>query len=184
MGMRNDTIKIGTFTLKETQKFRKSYETASWHTDVEVPPGDYDLRAVFRFNENLEHPDGYALGDDIDVDHAYVTLPGLVANSYFIDSLFGHYGKPKIDEDKGQKSEYHLHLYGYDIASAVAEHDGAYMQGKAKITIDPAFDVRATYVANHHEWNEATKAYDNLVPYQAYGIFHAEVPSKDEVASL
>jgi hypothetical protein len=184
MGTRNATVKIGTFTLKETHKFRKSYETASWYTDVEVPPGDYDLRAAFRYNENPEHSEGYAVGVDIDVDHAYVTLPGLIASSYFIDSLFGHYGKPKIDEDKGQKSEYHLHLYGYNMASAVAEHGGNFMQGKAKITLDPAFEVRPTFIGQNHEWNEVTKAYDLLVPYQSYGVFHAAAPTKEEVASL
>jgi hypothetical protein len=183
MGTRQNLVKIGTLTLKEPQKFRKSYETASWYTDVEVQPGDYDLRAAFHYNENPEHPDGYAVGADIDVDHAYATLPGLIASSYFIDSLFGHYGKPKIDEDKGKASEYHLHLYGYAMASALAE-GGDYMQGKAKITLDPAFEIRPTYMANHHEWNEETRHFDKLVPYQAYGIFHVDAPNMEEVPSI
>src|ERR1700694_2922789 len=133
MGTRQNLVKIGTLTLKESQKFRKSYETASWYTDVEVPPGDYDIRAAFTYNENPEHTEGYAVGEDINVDHAYVTLPGLVASSYFIDRLFNHYGAPKVDEDKGKPAEYHLHLYGYDMAGALSQ-GGDYMQGKAKLS--------------------------------------------------
>jgi hypothetical protein len=182
MGTRQATVKIGTLTLRESQTFRRGYETASWYTDIEVQPGDYDLYAAFRYNENPNHPEGYVVGADIDVNDAYATMPGLVSGSYFISRLMGQYGEPHKDKDVGNPAEYHLHLYGYALASILVEKGGEFMQGKAKVAIDPAFEVRPTYVGHIDRWNEEAARYDKDVPYQAYGIFHA-APNKDEIGA-
>lgn len=77
--------KIGTFTLTEPTVYRKSYETASWYTDVEVQPGEYEVTT-----------DGY---------WAFVRMPGTVTGSCFINRYL-HCSSAHIDEDVGKADVY------------------------------------------------------------------------------
>jgi hypothetical protein len=87
--------KIGTFTLTEPTVYRKSYETASWYTDVEVQPGEYEVTT-----------DGY---------WALIEMPGTVVGSYFVSRLL-HCSSAHIDEDVGNDATYTIqdNLYQVD----------------------------------------------------------------------
>jgi len=87
--------KIGTLTLTEPTVYRKSYETASWYTDVEVQPGDYDVMT-----------DGY---------WALVEMPGKVVGSCFVNRFLNASSFHK-DENVGNDATYTIqdNLYQVD----------------------------------------------------------------------
>ena len=87
--------KIGTLTLTEPTVYRKSYETASWYTDVEVQAGEYEVTT-----------DGY---------WALVEMPGTVVGSYFVNRFLNASSFHK-DEDLGNDATYTIqdNLYQVD----------------------------------------------------------------------
>ena len=87
--------KIGTLTLTAPTVYRKSYETASWYTDVEVQAGEYEVTT-----------DGY---------WALVEMPGTVVGSYFVNRFLNASSFHK-DEDVGNDATYTIqdNLYQVD----------------------------------------------------------------------
>ena len=92
--------KIGVFRLTEPREFTNHYETAAWYQTILVEPGDYD---VFLYTN------GYPW--------VTVSMEGRVVKSDFT-SLFGGvaFGKPKIDEDKGEIRKHVMQYNAYNIA--------------------------------------------------------------------
>ena len=85
---------IGTFTVAEPTVYRKSYETASWYTEVEVQPGEYEVKT-----------DGY---------WALVTMPGKIVGSYFVNRVF-HASSHHKDEDVGKDATYTIQTQMFSL---------------------------------------------------------------------
>ncbi len=83
--MQKQRLEIGTFTLTEPTTYRRNYETASWYTDIEVQPGEYQVTS-----------DGYWY---------FIRLPGKVTGSLFINRLFTA-SSASVDKNVGKDEVY------------------------------------------------------------------------------
>lgn len=104
-------VHVGMFVLRNPEVFRNTYETASWYRDVEVQAGEYPVIA------DVETETGAV----IDFPGLQVKLPGKVVGSFFVSSLWGHYGKAKINEDVGKEDAYHWRSYAHSVAHRILE---------------------------------------------------------------
>src|ERR1044072_483733 len=86
------TCRIGTVRLTKPQTFRRNAETASWFKDIEVPAG---TEADLTFN-------GYSV---------FAKCEGIKGASNFTSRIGAYYGRPKIDEGKGDPDTYTLQTY-------------------------------------------------------------------------
>lgn len=81
--MNGQTYIVGRITIDKAFAHRQLYETASWFTDYEIPPGTYDVR----MHAYLRHGDtAPALrGETFNV---WFVAPGKVTASHFVNRLF------------------------------------------------------------------------------------------------
>ena len=90
------TTAIGTFTLAEPRVYSRGYETASWYTDIEVQPGEYEV---------TQSADGY---------WALVTMPGKIVGSNFVNQIF-HASSHHKNEDVGKDTTYTIQTQMFSL---------------------------------------------------------------------
>ena len=151
--------KIGTYVITEPTVFTRTYETASWYTNIEVAPGEYDITAVVRDGKVSS-----SWGEE-----PTWSLPGVVVASYFVNRLFTA-SSAHHNEDVGKPDTYHGGTYGYALAGVVAG-DGNSLVGKGRVVLEDDLEVRET--SRYEGYNGEERS--------LYGIFVKE--SVTEAAS-
>jgi len=100
--------RIGIYRLKQAKTFTRTYECAAWHTDIEVPPGDYEIFAEV-------DPDGECK----DFPGLSCTLPGVITSSAFPSLFCGNRipgTDPNVNKDVGKPDTYGWFSYAHAIA--------------------------------------------------------------------
>lgn len=116
--------RIGTYVLTESKTFTRTYETASWYTNIEVPAGEYPIYATVR--------DG-KVSSTWGEGPSY-SLPGVVTASYFVNRLFTA-SSARVNEDVGKPDTYAASTYCYALAKAV-------LDGADWVRLEPGFEAR------------------------------------------
>lgn len=143
---------IGTYILTEPKTFRRSYETASWFTDIEVPAGEYPIFAVVRDGE-VSRTWG---------ETPFWSLPGIVTASCFINRVFWA-SSARINEDVGKPDTYGASTYTHALAKAV-------LDGADWVRLADDIEARPIHFVSIVDGKPCT----------TYGLFEVEAEPEDE----
>lgn len=104
-GSRARLTKIGVVHTTETKEHKISYETASWYTLVDVPPGDYDV----------------VLSEGGGTPWILVQYHGVITDEHFVNRLF-QYESLAPKRDIGKEASCSAQLYDYIAAEQFAKN--------------------------------------------------------------
>jgi hypothetical protein len=114
--------RIGQVTLTEDHSSRRTFETASWYEDIDVPAGtSVELQS-----------NGY---------YTSARFQGSQGASYFISSICASYGEAKLDERHGEPDSYRMSTYDFMAAEAILK--GTFLGG-ASVVLDEDVRIIAT----------------------------------------
>ena len=135
----NQRVVFATLELSEPIVRTRTYETAAWWTDIEIPAGKYEIGT-----------------------NGYWTLAGLPGKitAEFMPSLFGGVavGKtPPADESPnvGKDTRYGVQGYLYDTLAAIVERGGEWFGGQ--LTLVEGFSIEEETIVLPFSGNPHTK---------------------------
>lgn len=139
---------IGTFVVKEVERFRNHYETACNYDDVEVQAGEYPALAEVKPRH----------GDEVDVvDRIHVTLPGVIVDGFILNRILWE-TSAHVGQNNGREATHHLTMYAHTVAYSLLRQDGSYPHS-SRLRLIPEIQVDI----HEYEWEGETKYAPRLI---------------------
>lgn len=104
-GRRHKIIRVGTVHVRETFERKISYETASWYTLVEVPPGKYSVELIEEFGR---------------ITWAMIRYEGEITKEHFVNRVFWASSVHEPTENIGKIRGCSAQTYAYEVAEMFA----------------------------------------------------------------